>query len=303
MLPPASRSSSPQSQASLDLSRVKALVCEPSGLIRQGIRLALNNVGIRAITEANTFLAAHKACEEGEHDFLILNQEIESNDASYILRELRSGKLGRDPFVVSVMLLASREEPLVRAAMDSGPDDLLLIPFAPDQLMNRLKVLVERRKPFVVTHDYIGPDRRSSARPGVPSATQFQVPNPMRASGLGISQDRYAKQKHETLTAMAVERVKRLAATIEWECNALTTSFREGKATSETVFRSLMKLDSVSEELADRVFKSMGHSAEIIKAYLSDIRKFKNAPNKVTFSDVEQLASSGRRISGTYSAR
>ena len=289
MPPPAPRFPSPPSQTTVDLSRVKALVCEPSGLIRQGIRLALNNVGIRTITEANTFLAAHKACEEGEHDFLILNQEIESNDASYILRELRSGKLGRDPFVVSVMLLASREEPLVRAAMDSGPDDLLLIPFAPDQLMNRLKVLVDRRKPFVVTHDYIGPDRRSAARPGATSATQFQVPNPMRASGMGVSPDHYTRQKLEMLSSMAVERIKRLAATIDWECNALTTSFREGKATSETIFRSLMKLDSVSEELSERVFKTMGHSTEIIKAYLSDIRKFKNTPSKVTFSDIEQL--------------
>ena len=303
MPPPAPRFPSPPSQAPLDLSKVKALICEPSGLIRQGIRLALNNVGIRTINEANTFLAAHKACEEGEHDFLILNQEIESNDASYILKQLRSGKLGRDPFVVSVMLLASREEPLVRAAMDSGPDDLLLIPFAPDQLMNRLRVLVDRRKPFVVTHDYIGPDRRSAARPGATSATQFQVPNPMRASGLGISQDHYARQKQEMVSTIAVERIKRLAATIEWECNALTTSFREGKATSETIFRSLLKLDSVSEELAERVFKTMGHSTEIIKAYLSDIRKFKNTPSKVTSSDIEQLALSGRRISGTYTAR
>ena len=290
-------------QASLDLSRVKALVCEPSGLIRQGIRLALNNVGIRAITEANTFLAAHKACEEGEHDFLVLNQEIEANDATYILREMRAGNLGKDPFIVSVMLLASREEPTVRAAMDSGPDDLLLIPFAPDQLMNRLKTLVERRKPFVVTHDYIGPDRRSSARPGATSATQFHVPNPVRARGQGVPSDRYQKHMHETLSAIAVERIKRLAATIDWECNALTVSYREGRATPETTFRSLVKLDSVSEELSERVSKTLGHTTDIIKGYLADIRKLRNTPSQVTFSDVELLTVNGRKISGTYTSR
>jgi len=289
--------------APLDLSRVKALVCEPSGLIRQGIRLALNNVGIRTITEANTFLAAHKACEDGEHEFLILNQEIEANDASYLLREMRAGNQGRDPFIVSVMLLSSREEPSVRAAMDSGPDDLLLIPFSPDQLMTRLKTLVERRKPFVVTHDYIGPDRRSSARPGATSATQFQVPNPMRARGQGIAADRYLKLMLETQSAMAVERIKRLAATIEWECNALTVGFRDGTATTETIFRSLVKLDSVSEELSRRAAKTLGHATDIIGGYLTDIRKLKNAPAKVQFADVEALSSNGRKISGTYSSR
>ncbi|MDO8606572.1 MAG: response regulator [Phaeospirillum sp.] len=303
MASPAFKLPTAASQAPLDLSKVKALVCEPSGLLRQGIRLALNNVGIRAITEANTFLAAHKACEEGEHDFLVLNQEIEANDATYLLREMRAGKLGKDPFVVSVMLLASREEPMVRAAMNCGPDDLLLIPFAPDQLMNRLKVLVERRKPFVVTHDYIGPDRRGVPRPGVTSATQFHVPNPVRSRSQGIPQDRYNKHLQEVVAAMAVERIKRLAATIEWECNALTVSFRDSAATPETTFRSLIKLDSVCEELSDRVSKTLGHATDIITGYLTDIRKLKNTPSKVTFSDVEHLTVSGRKIYGTYTSR
>jgi two-component system phosphate regulon response regulator PhoB len=303
MADPAPKFPSAPAQASVDLSKVRALVCEPSGLLRQGIRLALNNVGIRAIIEANTFLAAHKACEEGEHDLLIINQEIEANDASYILRELRSGKLGKDPFVVTVMLLASREEPRVRAAMDAGPDDLLLIPFAPDQLMNRMRVLVDRRKPFVVTHDYIGPDRRSAPRPGVTSATQFQVPNPMRARGLGVAHEQYQKQKTDMVATIAVERIKRLAATIDWECNALTVSFRDGKANGESNFRSLIKLDSVCEELIARVTKTLGHTTDLINSYLLDIRKLKNTPSNITISDIDNLATTGRKISGTYTSR
>lgn len=287
----------------VDLSRVKALVCEPSGLIRQGIRLALNNIGIRNIAEANTFLAAHKACEDGDHDFLIVNQEIEANDSTYLLRQLRAGNLGKDPFVITVMLLASRDEPIVRAAMDSGPDDLLLIPFAPDQLMNRLRVLVERRKPFVVTHDYIGPDRRSAPRPGATSATQFQVPNPMRARGQGMAPDRYLKSKQESLAAIAVERIKRLAATIEWECNAMTVCHRENRASGETNFRSLTKLDSVGEELSGRVQKTLGHTTDVIDGFLVEIRKLKGNPSSMTYSDVEALTMAGRKIAGTYTSR
>ncbi|OAN53702.1 response regulator [Paramagnetospirillum marisnigri] len=287
----------------IDLSRVKALVCEPSGLLRQGIRLALNNIGIRTISEANTFLAAHKACEEGDHDFLIVNQEIEANDASYLLRQMRAGNLGRDPFIVTVMLLASRDEPKVRAAMDSGPDDLLLIPFAPDQLMNRLKVLVERRKPFVVTHDYIGPDRRAAPRPGATSATQFHVPNPMRARGQGVTPERYLKAKQDSLAAIAVERIKRLAATIEWECNALTICHRESRATPETNFRSLVKLDSVADEMSTRVQKTLGHTTDTIDGFLLDVRKLKNNPSIMTYSDVESLSMIGRKIASTYTSR
>ncbi len=189
----------PHPQAKIDYSKIKTLVCEPSAIIRQGIRLALNHMGVREVKEASTFLAAHKACEEGDHHFLILNKEIEQNDATFIHRDLRVGKLGRDPFILTVMILSSREEPSVRSAMDSGPDDLLLIPFAPDQIMTRLKVLVERRKPFVVTYDYIGPDRRAAPRPGATSATQFHMPNPARAQALSVPQDLYDRQKNDAI--------------------------------------------------------------------------------------------------------
>jgi DNA-binding response OmpR family regulator len=303
MAEPVQKISNLVSQPQLDMARVKALVCEPSSLLRQGIRLALNNIGIREVMEASTFLAAHKACEEGDHDFLIINQEIEANDSTYIMRQLRAGHLGRDPFVLSVMLLSSREEPKVRAAMDCGPDDMLLIPFAPDQLMNRLRVLVDRRKPFVVTHDYIGPDRRAQPRPGATSATQFNVPNPARARSQGIAADRYARLRQDTFQAIAVERIKRLAATIEWECNALIVSVRESRHTPETNFRSLMKLDSVSEELSSRIAKTLGHTTDIIDGFLKEVRKMKHNPSIITFSDIEGLSMSGRRIASTYTSR
>lgn len=246
--------------AAVDLSRVKALVCEPSLPVRQGIRLALNNVGIRDIIEASTFEASHHGCKYGEHDFLVINHEIEGNDSTYIMRELRAGRLGRDPFVLTMMLLSSREEPKVRAAIDCGPDDLLLIPFAPDQMMNRLRVLVERRKPFVVTHDYIGPDRRAAPRPGATSATQFHVPNPVRAKGTNLPRERYDQMRHDSTVAIGIERIKRLAATMDWECNALTVSIRDAKMTPENTFRSLLKLEQVAEELSARVSRQLGHA-------------------------------------------
>lgn len=289
--------------AAVDLSKVKALVCEPSLPIRQGIRLALNNVGIRDIVEATTFLAAHEACKTGEHDFLVLNQEIEANDSTFIMRELRSGSLGRDPFILTVMLLGSREEPRVRSAIDCGPDDLLLIPFAPDQLMSRLKVLVERRKPFVVTHDYIGPDRRAAPRPGATSATQFQVPNPVRARGINLSRDRYDRLKQDSIIAIGIERIKRLAATMDWECNALTVSAREGNMTPESTYRSLLKLEQVTTELSNRVAKQLGHATETIDGLTELCRRLKAAPSNVVYSDIETVTQTSRRISGTYSSR
>ncbi|MBI3446059.1 MAG: response regulator [Magnetospirillum sp.] len=287
----------------VDLSKVKALVCEPSLPIRQGIRLALNNVGIREITEATSYLAVHTACKEGDHDFLVLNQEIEDNDSTTIMRQLRMGTLGRDPFVLTVMLLGSRDEPIVRSTIDCGPDDLLLIPFAADQLMNRLRILVERRKPFVVTHDYIGPDRRSAPRPGATSATQFQVPNPAHARATNLPRDQYERLRSESIAAIGVERIKRLAATMDWECGALTVSVRDGKMTPESAYRSLLKLEQVCEELSGRVAKQLGHATDTIDGLITQCQKLKTAPGNLAYSDIEMITQTSRKISGTYTSR
>ena len=287
----------------IDYSKIRALVCEPSGIIRQGIRLALNNMGVREVKEASTFLAAHKACEEGDHHFLILNQEIEQNDATFIHRDVRLGSLGRDPFILTVMILSSPEEPRVRAAMDSGPEDLLLIPFAPDQIMSRLKVLVERRKPFVVTHDYIGPDRRTAPRPGATSATQFPVPNPARAQAISIPPEHYDRQKNDAIKVIAVERIKCLSGSIDWECKALTANIRDNSSSTETSFRSLVKLENVTGELSKRVGTVLGHATDGIDAFRARCAEFKNRPSTLTYSEVDVLAQAGHRITSTYTAR
>jgi two-component system, OmpR family, phosphate regulon response regulator PhoB len=293
----------PLPQTKIDYSKIRALVCEPSGIIRQGIRLALNNMGVREVKEASTFLAVHKACEEGDHHFLILNQEIEQNDATFIQRDLRLGILGRDPFILTVMVFASPEEPKVRAALNSGPDDLLLIPFAPDQIMSRLKVLVERRKPFVVTHDYIGPDRRAAPRPGATSATQFHVPNPARAQALSVSQGQYDRQRNDAVKVIAVERIKCLSGTIDWECKALTANIRDNSSSVETSFRSLVKLENVTGELSKRVGTVLGHATDGIDAFRARCAEFKSHPSALTFSEVNILAQAGHRITSTYAAR
>ena len=290
-------------EAAPDPAKISVLVCEPSSIIRQGIRMALNALGIREITETSNFLAAHGACGAGGHQLLILNQEIETHDSTFLLREIRASSLGRDPFVLAVMLLASREEGRVRAAIDSGPDDLLLIPFAPENLTSRVKLLVERRKPFVVTHDYIGPDRRATARPGAPTATQFQVPNPARARGLGHQVERYARLRDDSRQAILVERIKRLAAAIAWECNALTVALRDGTLTAEGSYRALAKLDQITEELAQRVAETLGHATEGIGALQADIQRLKAQGGVLAVAEVEGLTLAGRKISATYAAR
>ncbi len=276
------------------------MVCEPNVMIRQGIRIGLNNLGVRELVEANTFVNAHSAFANEHFDLVVMNAEIDGTDATYLLRETRAGRLGKDPFVVGVLLLSTTEESKVHSCANAGPDDLLLIPFAPDQISTRIGAFANRRKPFVVTHDYIGPDRRRQVRPGATTAAAFSVPNPIQAKGMGAASERYDAQKAQIMAALSLERIKRLAAGCEWECKAMLDTAREGRHTSESVLRGAFNLESLVGELMERVVKDLRHGTETLEALLAKSREIKNRPSQATISEFDSLHAAARRISMTY---
>jgi len=281
-------------------AKVRALICEPNVMIRQGIRIGLNNLGVRELLEAHTFVNAHAAFAEERFDLVLLNAEIDGTDTAYLLRETRAGRLGHDPFIIGAMLLSTTEESKVHACVNSGADDLLLIPFAPEQITTRMGAFATRRKPFVVTHDYIGPDRRKQARPGANSAAGFAVPNPIQSKGMGASPERYDAQKQQIFAVLSLERIKRLAAGCEWECKALLESAREGRHTSEQVLRSTFSLETLVTELMERVVRDLRHGTESLESLLARGRDIKNRPSQASLSEFDALYAAARRISLTY---
>lgn len=281
------------------LGKSRALVCENSGQLRQGIRIGLNNLGIRDLAEASTFVAAHEACAGEQFDVLVLNAAMDGTDTSMLLRELRAGRIGKDPFVVAVLLLASPNEVMVRQAVDSGPDDLLAIPFAPDQLTTRLNAIVSQRKPFIVTHDYIGPDRRTQPRPGTPQPRHIPVPNPLQVRALH-GPERYDMVKREAEKAVAGERIKRLAAATEWECKMMFEAAKAGPLQADLVLRSAYRLEMVVVELMQRVASERNHSTDGMAAFLESSRALKNGPSKVSLGELDTLHQAARRISTAY---
>ena len=72
---------------------------------------------------------------------------------------------------------------LVDQFAGSGADYLVAAPFSPKQIIDRIRAIVHHRTPFVVTSDYIGPDRRDGGR-GT-ELPLIDVPNSLRAKVLG----------------------------------------------------------------------------------------------------------------------
>lgn len=78
------------------------------------------------------------------------------------------------------------DQDLVEKVADCGADALLVKPFAPKQLIERIEFLANRRKKFVVTSGYVGPDRRKDQTRESPIPL-IDVPNTLRAKVQGES--------------------------------------------------------------------------------------------------------------------
>jgi CheY-like chemotaxis protein len=95
------------------------------------------------------------------------------------IQQLRQGSAGHNPFIVIIVTAWEKNTAMINRVVSSGADDLLLRPFSTALLGSRIETHIERRKGFVITTEYVGPDRRKdSGRPS--DAELFEPPNSLK---------------------------------------------------------------------------------------------------------------------------
>lgn len=185
----------------LNYETVEALVYDPVAANRGAMRAALSALGFR-----------HVDCVAAPVDFAYANYrrnpdivfcEISSEDTIMCdqLQAMRVGTVGSNPFVCVVATTWEKSEILIKRVINAGADDLILRPFSNGILSMRLETLVERRKGFVITHDYIGPDRRRD--PNRVSADLFDPPNVFGMKASGVAPLREIEKRAERELAAA----------------------------------------------------------------------------------------------------
>src|ERR1700743_2578456 len=112
-------------------------------------------------------------------DIALCEAQGQTDDLCAVIQQLRQGSAGFNPFIVIIVTAWEKSTALINKVVSSGADDLLLRPFSTAVLGQRVETHIERRKGFVITTDYVGPDRRTgSARPSHPES--FDPPNSLK---------------------------------------------------------------------------------------------------------------------------
>ncbi|QQP90067.1 response regulator [Skermanella sp. TT6] len=170
-------------------SRIGILMGEGNLSVRIALKSLLQAEGFSGIVDVPDIRSLRTLLEGGSDppDVVVLDADLEGEDPCGLVRAIRHGKLGRNPFVTVIMTTSVASNERVRAIVESGADGLLVKPLSVNAVMERLVGLVRQRKPFIVTSAYIGPDRRKDPARGPSSIPLFDVPNTLRAKAEGHS--------------------------------------------------------------------------------------------------------------------
>jgi DNA-binding response OmpR family regulator len=198
----------------LNYETADAVIYDPVASHRNATRSVLYTLGFRSIEAVATLDTFNSAIRKGTPDLALCEAQGADAELCEIIQTLRQGTGGHiNPFLVIIVTAWEKTNSLVGRVLNSGADDLILRPYSVSLLGQRIASHVERRKAFVITHDYVGPDRRND-----PARTftedMFVPPNSLKIKakdtvGIAETQARLARELSAARETLNSEKLRR----------------------------------------------------------------------------------------------
>ena len=163
----------------LSYDSVDALIYDPVSANRTATRAALYALGFRHTETVSALEAMVDVIQCRPPDIVLAEAQGAADELCQVIQQLRQGGAGYNPFIVIMVTAWEKSSALITKVINSGADDLLLRPFSTTLLGTRIEAHIERRKSFVITTDYVGPDRRRDAVRSQ-DGELFEPPNSLR---------------------------------------------------------------------------------------------------------------------------
>jgi DNA-binding response OmpR family regulator len=276
---------------------VRTSFAVPESRLRDPLFNTLRSHGLRNQFEAHTADGLRSCFRNGEVDLVITMPEVLAGDLGPTLQNMRHSQLGENPFVIVMTLLENPDPSLVRTLIDAGTDDVLVLPLAPAQVLERLDSFILGRKPFAVTHDYVGPDRRTADRPEGQLVTSLDVPNPIRSQVVpNADKTPLADQIRKANERINVHKMKCYAAQVTYLVDHIVAAYAHPDGQADLLTHAA-GLGVVAEDLSVRMNRSgFAHAGELAMSLCALCERLAQADRQARSSEVEILPTLSRAI-------
>jgi len=271
---------------------VRIVLFERDPDVRQAIKATLAQGTFTKTLATSGLKTAQAAIFNDEADLMVVDIDEDRDEICALMRKIRHHLVGNNPFPVSIALSSDSDFRNVNQAVNSGFDVMLLKPFSMATFLDRVHHMVRKRTPFVVTSDYIGPDRRMSHRGGrhVSKIPLIVVPNPLKIMAAGdISLARLRHTIKDGITEINDRRVV---------CNSEKISELVGKLASQYMLsdldhefvRGMKQLKAICVEMDRRLKRSkFAHAADLCDTMGTVASRVLEAPMQPGSKDIELL--------------
>jgi len=148
-----------------DHRSIGTLIAVGQADVQQGLVDAFVAADIPQPKEAEDSEELREVLAAATLDLIVMSSHLGGEFVAPMIAEVRRGKLGPHPFPVVIVLTEDRDPANLRQISNCGPDDIVLLPCEPEELLASINVfLAGDRRPLVVTAGYAGPERRTKDR-------------------------------------------------------------------------------------------------------------------------------------------
>jgi len=221
--------------------------------IRRLLRSALRDLQLDIFQDYASCGPLRDALRAGDPDLVIVDSDLGGGDAADLVKAIRDQSLGTNPFVPVIVTTWESTVDRIRRLIDSGADGLLIKPVSISAIQNHVNLIVNSRKPFIVTSSYIGPDRRKDPE-HTNTAPLIEVPNTLKAkmNGEPVASGAFRQLIAECTVQINAERLRRNAFELSFLVE-LSLSALETKSSDEILKSNIERIWRVAEDTAGRV--------------------------------------------------
>ncbi len=255
---------------------------------RRTVMGILQNLGFREVHDFKSVEELRKRFSESEVDLLVCALDLPEGSASDLFHEIRHGSVGDDPFIPILSYTWEPRKELVEAVIKAGADTLLTMPMSVAKMANGLNAVIERRRPFVVTTDYIGPDRRDGKQreEEKEEIPVFTVPNALRRKATGQPDEVPAE---ECLRLVQEQKVERHAFQVSYLTKIIRDHF-SGQTPDEAIAAHIERLRYVAGDLRQRIGETrFRHQGDLCQSMVQVAENLAANPGGVIDRDLKLL--------------
>jgi DNA-binding response OmpR family regulator len=241
---------------------VDVLIYDPVPSNRTATRAALYALGFRRTETVSTLEAFVESVQKNPPDIALCEAQGAAEELCATIQQLRQGGAGHNPFIVIIVTAWEKTSGLIQRVVSSGADDLLLRPFSTALLGQRIETHVERRKGFVITTDYVGPDRRSDKSIRTANADLFDPPNSLKMKAKDkLSADVIAKKLDTELKSAREKLTSEKLRRDSFQVCILWRLMQEEAVVAGQVSPDLARLQAITRSVEARVRDTEFHPA------------------------------------------